>query len=58
MLYESYKIKSFFYTGDLHNCLFNLEPLVFGNFVLETVGDLESKLDLAGTGCLLSGLQQ
>ena len=36
---------------------FNLEPIVAGNFVLETVGDLESQPALAGAGCLFSSLE-
>ena len=34
----------------------NLKPVVAGNFVLETVGDLESQPAFTGVGCLFAGL--
>ena len=30
-------------TDEIHNCFYNLEPIVAGDFVLEAVGDLEAQ---------------
>ena len=43
-------------TDDLYNCFSNLEPIIAGDFVLETVGDLEAQPAFTGANCLLSGL--